>query len=154
MYLRAGDTISGQEGKATSIIDGNVEDMFYLKSLEATLDKNKVEVKTVGKRGTQHKTAGWSGTGSLAIFYVTSKFREMALKYARTGEDTYFDITVVNEDKTSTIGKQTVVLYNCNIDSTSIAKLDVDADVLDEDMDFTFDDFDVLDSFGKPINFD
>ena len=90
----------------------------------------------------------------MAIFYVTSKFREMALKYARTGEDTYFDITVVNEDKTSTIGKQTVVLYNCNIDSTSIAKLDVDADVLDEDMDFTFDDFDVLDSFGKPINFD
>jgi len=33
MFLRAGDTISGQEGKATAIIDGNVEDMFYVKTL-------------------------------------------------------------------------------------------------------------------------
>lgn len=151
MFLRAGDTISGQEGKATSIIDGNVQDMFYIKSLEATFEKIKTEVRTLGMRGTQHKGTGWSGTGSMTIYYVTSIFREMALKYAKTGKDTYFDITVVNDDPTSTIGKQTIVLYNCNIDSTVLAKLDTEADVLDEDIDFTFDDFDILDSFGNPI---
>lgn len=151
MFLRAGDTISGQEGKATSVIDGNVQDMFYVKTLEATFEKTKAEVKTLGKRGTQHKGTGWSGAGSMTIYYVTSIFREMALKYAKTGKDTYFNITIVNDDPTSTIGKQTVVLYNCNIDSVILAKLDTDSDTLDEDIDFTFDDFDILDSFGNPV---
>jgi hypothetical protein len=151
MFLRAGDTISGQEGKATSVIDGNVQDMFYVKTLEATFEKTKAEVKTLGKRGIQHKGTGWSGAGSMTIYYVTSIFREMALKYAKTGKDTYFNITIVNDDSTSTIGKQTMVLYNCNIDSTILAKLDTEADVLEEDIDFTFDDFDILDSFGNPV---
>ena len=132
MFLRAGDTISGQEGKATSVIDGNVQDMFYVKTLEATFEKTKAEVKTLGKRGIQHKGTGWSGAGSMTIYYVTSIFREMALKYAKTGKDTYFNITIVNDDSTSTIGKQTMVLYNCNIDSTILAKLDTEADVLDK----------------------
>ena len=151
MFLRAGDTISGQEGKATANIDGNVQDMFFVKSLEATFDKEKVEVKTLGKRGTQHKGVGWSGAGSMTLYYVTTLFRQMALKYAKTGKDTYFNITIVNDDPTSTIGKQTVVLYNCNIDSTILAKLNTDSDTLDEDIDFTFDDFDILDSLGNPV---
>lgn len=151
MFLRAGDTISGQEGKATCVIDGNVRDMFYVKTLEATFEKSKAEVRTLGKRGVQYKGTGWSGSGSMTIYYVTSLFREMALKYAKTGKDIYFNITIVNDDPTSTIGKQTIVLYNCNIDSTILAKLDTEADALEEDIDFTFDDFDILDSFGNPV---
>lgn len=149
--LRAGDTISGSEGKATAIIDGQVVDMFYIKSLEGIMEKQKAEVKTLGKRATQHKTIGWSGAGSMTIYYITSAFREMALKYAKTGQDTNFTITVVNDDPGSTVGKQTAVLYNCNIDSVVIAKLDVDADSLEEDIDFTFDDFNLLDRFGNPV---
>ena len=151
MFLRAGDTISGQEGKATAVINGNVEDMFFVKTLEATFEKTKAEVKSLGHRGVQHKGTGWSGSGSLTLYYVSSLFRSLALKYAKEGIDTYFDITVVNDDPTSTIGKQTVVLYNCNLDSLALAKLDTESDVLEEDIDFTFDDFDILDSFGKPI---
>ena len=150
-FLRAGDTISGQEGKATAVIDNEVQDMFYVKSLEATFEKNTVEVKTLNHRGTQHKGAGWSGSGTLTAYYVTTKFRELALKYAKKGIDTYFDITIVNDDPTSTIGKQTVVLYNCNINSVVLAKLDTEADVLEDDIDFTFSDFDILDSFGVPV---
>ena len=150
-YLRAGDTISGQEGKATAVIDGNVQDLFFVKTVEATFEKNKSEVKTLGHRGVQHKGTGWSGSGSMTLYYVTSLFRKMALEYAKNGKDTYFDMTVVNEDPTSSIGKQTVVLYNCNIDSVILATLDTDSDSPEEDLDFTFDDFDILDSFGNPI---
>ena len=95
MFLRAGDTISGQEGKATAVIDGNVEDLFYVKTLEATFEKNKAEVKTLGKRGVQHKGVGWAGAGSMTLYYVTSRFRQMAASYAKTGQDTYFNITIV-----------------------------------------------------------
>jgi hypothetical protein len=150
-FLKAGDTISGQEGRAYATINGQVEEMFYIKTLEAKIEKEKSEIKTIGRRGTQHKTTGWTGSGSMTIYYVTSLFRQLMLDYIRTGKDTYFDITVVNDDPTSTIGKQTVALKSVNLDSTIMAKLDIDSDSMDEDIDFTFDDIDILDKFGKPV---
>lgn len=149
-YLKAGDIISGQEGRATMNVEGSIENMFYIKQLEATFEKQKSEIHTLGHRGTQHKTTGWSGTGSMTAYYITSSFRQMAREYAKNGRDIYFDITIENDDPTSSVGKQTVVLYGCNIDSTLIAKLDVDNTELDEDMDFTFEDFEILDSFATP----
>lgn len=150
-FLVAGDTLSGNAGKATAVINGSVENLFFLKKIEAKFDKEKAEIKALGKRGTQHKATGWKGTGSMSIYYMTTLFRKLALTYAKKGKDTYFDITVTNEDETSTIGAQTVVLYNCNIDNTILATLDTESDALEESIDFTFDDFDILDEFGKPI---
>lgn len=149
-FLKAGDTISGQEGRAYATINGQVEEMFYVKTLEATAEKNKTEVKTLGKRGVQNKANGWKGSGKMTIYYATTRFRQLMLDYIKTGKDTYFDIQIVNEDPTSSIGKQTVVLKNVNLDSVLVAKIDTESDVLDEDMDFTFDDVDILDSFTKP----
>jgi len=150
MILNAGDTISGQEGKATAKINGEIRDMFYIKSLEATVEKNKQEVRTLGKRGVQHKTTGWSGTGSMSIYYVTSDFIRMAKEYIKNGVDTYFTVTVENNDPTSTIGKQVTTLFDVNVDSIPVAKLDVEDAVLEADLDFTFDDLDVLEEFSDP----
>lgn len=151
MFLRAADTISGQEGRAVAVVDGVVRDLFFVKTLEATFEKTKAEVKTLGHRAVQHKGTGWSGSGTMNIYYVTTLFRRMALRYAKFGLDTYFNITISNEDPTSSVGRQTMVLYNCNIDSTILTKLDVESDTLDEDVEFTFDNFDILDSFGEPV---
>ena len=149
--LRAADTVRGQAGQATANIDGNIEEMFYLKNLTASIEKRKTVVRALGKSGDQHKSVGWGGTGSFNMHYMTSLFRKQMVKFVKTGQDTYFTITVTNEDESSTVGKQTTVLYNCNIDSSVIAKLDVDADDLDEDVNFTFEDVEILDEFGKPI---
>lgn len=145
------DTINGAEGRAYATIDGNVELMFYLKKLEAKIEKKKTEGKTLGNRATQHKANGWNGTGSMTIYYITSVFRKMLLEYIRTGKDTYFDIQVVNEDPTSNVGKQTTVIKKVNIDASVLAKLDVDSEAMEEEVAFTFEDFDILDEFGKPI---
>lgn len=150
-FLRAGDTISGQEGRAYATINGQVEEMFYIKTLEATVEKQKTEVKTLGRRGTQHKANGWTGTGSMTVYYVTTLFRQLMLDYIKNGKDTYFDIQIVNEDPTSSIGRQTVVLKNVNLDSVIMAKVDTESEVLEEDTDFTFDDVDILDSFTTPV---
>lgn len=40
-FLRASDTISGQEGKAFVKIGDRMEEMFYIKTLEATVEKEK-----------------------------------------------------------------------------------------------------------------
>lgn len=154
-YMKAGDTISGQEAVATMNVkdaSGNVtvENMFWAKNLEASAEINKTEVFTLGKRGAQNKPNGWSGSGNMTIYYVTSLFRKMVLQYIKTGIPVYFDITVTNNDPGSTVGTQTTVLKNCSLDSVILAKFDVESDVLDESVDFTFDDVDILDEFQKP----
>lgn len=150
-FLKAGDTISGQEARAYITIEGRNEELFYAKKLESKVEKQKTEIKTLGKRGVQNKAAGWKGTGTLTIYYATSLFRELMLKYMKEGVDTYFDITVTNEDPTSNIGRQTIVLKGCNLDEVSMGAFDVDTEVLEEDMAFTFEDVDILDEFNKPI---
>jgi len=150
MFLSAGDTISGQEGRAYATIKGKVEEMFYVKTLEGVVEKNKTDVKTLGKRGTQHKANGWTGTGDMTIYYVTSLFRQLMLDYIKTGKDTYFDITIVNEDEGSSIGKQTVILRGVNLDSVIMAKVDTESEVLEEDTSFTFEDVDMPDQFIAP----
>ncbi|WP_291563717.1 MULTISPECIES: phage tail tube protein [unclassified Clostridium] len=150
-FFKAGDTISGQEARAYITIDGRNEELFYAKKIESKVEKQKTEVKTLGRRGTQNKAAGWKGTGTLTVYYATSLFRDLMLRYMKDGIDTYFDLAVTNEDPTSNIGKQTIVLKDCNLDEVSMASFDVDSEVLEEDMSFTFEDVDMLDKFNKPV---
>lgn len=152
MILAARDTISGQEGRAYANIGGEVHDMFYIKTLEATVEKEKVEVKTLGRRGTQHKANGWSGTGSMTIYYTTTRFRELMRKYVESGVDTYFSINIVNEDPNSSIGKQDVTLTGVNLNSVLIAKLDTESELLDEEIEFTFEGFQIQSQFNTPTN--
>ena len=117
-------------------------------NLEATFEKNKTEVPILGKTGKGNKSTGWSGSGSATFHYNTSIFRELLLAYKETGEDVYFDIQITNEDPSSSAGKQTVILKDCNIDGGILAKFDADGEYLDEDIDFTFEDFSMPDKFA------
>ena len=117
--------------------------------LEAKLKKTKKAIPILGQTGKGHKSTGWEGTGSATFYFNTSIFRQLLKRYAETGEDIYFDIQVTNEDPSSTVGRQTVILKNCNIDGATLAKFDADGDsYLEEDMDFTFDDFEIPEEFS------
>lgn len=148
--LNAPDTISGKEGRAYAKIGGNNEELFFAKTIEANVEKSKSEVKSIGKRMSGHKTTGGNGTGSMTIYYLSPLFRSMAKEWKETGKDVYFDMVVENDDQESSAGKQSVLLIGCNLDSVVLAKLDGDSDdPLDEDVDFTFEDFDVLRPFTQ-----
>lgn len=147
--LQAKDTISGREGRAFAQIDGQNEEMFYVKTLEAKIEKQKAEIKVLGSRSVQHKAAGWTGTGSMTIYYMTPLFRNMMLDYIKNGKDTNFIIQITNEDPMSSIGTQTVCLKNVNLNSVVMAKLDTESDVLEEEVEFTFDDVDILNNFNS-----
>lgn len=148
--LNAPDTISGKEGRAYAKIDGNNEDLFFAKTIESTVEKSKSEVKAIGKRMTGHKTTGGNGTGSMTLYYMTPLFRQMIKQWKETGQDIYFDMVIENDDQESSAGKQSVLLIDCNLDSVVLGKLDGDSDdPLDEDVDFTFEDFDILTPFAQ-----
>ena len=148
MFLKAEEINSGQEGRAYLRVNGRNRELMYLKSVEAVVTKKKTAVRTLGRSGDQYKAAGWSGRGKMSVYYVTSLFRELMIQYIRTGKDVYFDLVVVNDDGNSSFGRQTVALRNCNLNSVVLAKLDVNADDLDETVEFTFDGAELLDSFA------
>ena len=148
--LNAPDTISGREGRAYAKINGNNEELFFAKSVEASVEKSKSEVKAIGKRMTGHKTTGANGTGAMTLYYLTPLLRQMLKEWKDTGVDVYFDLVVENDDPASSAGKQSILLMGCNLDSVVLTKLDGDSDdPLEEDADFTFEDFDILEAFNK-----
>lgn len=148
--LKSFDPISGKEGVAYAKINGNNEELFFAKTIEASVEKAKSEIKAIGRRMTGHKTTGMSGSGKMTLYYLTPLFRQMLKQYKDTGVDIYFDLVVENNDPSSSAGKQTTLLMDCNLDSVVLTKLDGDSDdPLEEDADFTFEDYDILQGFTK-----
>lgn len=146
--LKAKDTISASLAECFITIDGNRYNFMQAINLEAKVEKTKSEVPILGKTGKGNKSTGWKGTGSATFHYNSSIFRKILERYKNSGEDTYFDIQITNEDDTSEAGRQTVILKDCNIDGGILAKFDADGEYLDEDMDFTFDDFEIPEEFN------
>ena len=146
--MNAKDAISASLAECFITIDGNRYNFMQAINLEARFEKSKTEVPILGKTGKGNKTTGWKGTGSATFHYNTSIFRELMVRYKNTGEDLYFDIQVTNEDPTSSVGRQTIILKDCNIDGGILTKFDADAERLDEDMDFTFEDFEMPEKFN------
>ena len=146
--MKAKDTISAKLAECFITIGGNRYNFMQAINLEAKFEKSKTEVPILGKTGTGNKATGWKGTGSATFHYNTSIFREALLRYKETGEDAYFEMQITNDDPTSAAGRQTVVLMDCNTDGGILAKFDADGEYLDEDIDFTFEDFMMPESFA------
>lgn len=149
-FMKAADAISGSEGTLYANIDGNVVAVAECKTISAKIQKDKQEFKALGHRGKQHKATGWSGTGSMTVYFVTSMWTKMILKYVKEGVDTYFKLTFTNEDPTAeNTGKQVITLIDVNLDDAEIAKLDTEATFLDQQMNFTFSDIDMSEEFKR-----
>ena len=115
--MNAKDSVSASLAECFVTLDGTRYNFMQAINLEASMKKTKTEVPILGKTGKGNKATGWQGTGSATFHYNTSIFRKVMKKYKETGEDIYFDIQVTNSDPTSSVGRQTVILKGCNIDS-------------------------------------
>ena len=145
--MHAKDTVSASLAECYVTIEDKRYNLMQAINLEANFEKNKTEVPILGKTGKGNKATSWTGTGSATFHYNTSVFRMLMYRYKETGQDVYFDIQVTNEDPTSSVGRQTVILKDCNVDGGILAKFGADAEYLDEDMDFTFEDFEIPEQF-------
>lgn len=151
--MSAKDTISASLAECFVTIGSRRYNFMQAINLEAKFEKSKTEVPILGKTGKGNKPTGWKGTGSAKFHYNTSIFRQMMLDYKDTGKDVYFEIQITNEDPTSSVGRQTMILQDCNINGGILAKFDADASYLDEEMDFTFEDFSMPETFANLIGF-
>lgn len=145
--MNASDAISAKLAECYVTIGNNRYNFMQAINFEAKFEKTKTEVPILGKTGAGNKSTGWKGTGSATFHYNTSIFRQMMLDFKDTGKDIYFEMQVTNEDPTSSAGRQTMVFLGCNINGGILAKFDANGNNLDEDMDFTFEDFKMPESF-------
>lgn len=130
-------------------IDGNRYNFMSAINVEVNFEKNKTEIPILGRMNRGHKGVGSSITGSGEFHKNTSIWNEIAYKFQETGEDLYFDMQITNEDKTTEIGRQTIILYGCNFDSVTLAAFDADSDdVLTESLDFTAERFEMPEKYS------
>jgi len=147
IVMKGKDAISAKLAECFVTIEGNRYNFMQMINFEASFEKNKTEVPILGKTGVGNKATGWKGSGSATAHYNQSIFRTLLQRYKDTGEDVYFEIQVTNDDPTSAAGRQTIVFMDCNTDGGILAKFDADGEYLDEDIDFTFEDFKMPESF-------
>jgi hypothetical protein len=147
--MHAKDVLLAKLASCYITVNGERRLVLQAKNLTATVEKEKVEVSILGRMMKGHKTVSMTGSGSLTIYQNTSLFTNMVKKAKDTGQDQYFDMMVVNEDPTSDAGAQIVTLKDCNIDGCDIAAFDADGELLEQDIDFTFEDFEIIKSFRE-----
>ena len=147
VVMKGKDAISAKLAECFVTIEGNRYTFMQMINFEAKFEKNKTEVPILGKTGIGNKATGWKGSGSATAHYNQSIFRQLLLRYKDTGEDVYFEIQVTNDDPTSAAGRQTLVFVDCNTDGGILSKFDADGEYLDEDIDFTFEDFKMPERF-------
>lgn len=149
--FRASNAINGKLCKAYATINGQVADLCFVKTFEATVEKGKSDISTMGDLWLQHKAGSLSGAANMTIYYVSPIFRNMMQNFGNTQVDTYFTMTIVNADPGSAAGTQTLVLENCNIDSVVAGKFDVEADALEEDISLTFSGWSFISKFNETM---
>ena len=148
--MQARNAVSAKMAECYVTIEGNRYNLMSAINVEVTFEKNKTEVPILGRMNRGHKATGSTITGSAEFHLNTSIWRELAERFQNYGDDVYFDMQITNEDPTTDIGRQTIVLHDCNWDSITLAAFDADSDdVLTESIDFTADSF----SFGNNEKF-
>lgn len=145
--MNATDAVAGSLATAYVTIGGNRYCFMQLYSFESSIEIDNIEVPIMGKTGKGNKPGSWKGKWKGTAHYNQSIFRKMLYEYKKTGILTPFDIQTSNEDPTSSVGRQTIIHKGCLISGGILSKIDADSEILDEDIEGTFDDFEMPESF-------
>lgn len=152
--MKGRDTIAAKLAECFITIGTRRYNFMQMIDMEVKVDKTKTTVARLGAIMAGHKSVGMEGTFSGTAHYNQSVMRQCLLDYKNTGNDVYFEMQITNDDPDSAAGRQTIVLYDCNTDGGILAKFDADGETLDEELEGTFDDFDMPESFKKLMGFE
>lgn len=146
--MKGKDTISAKLAECFITISRNRYNFMQMINFEGRIDKNKSTVPILGKIMDSNKTTGLAGSFLGTAHYNQSIFRQALVDYKNTGIDPYFEIQITNDDPASDAGRQTIVFLECNMDGGILAKFDADGEYLDEEVEGTFEDFKMPESFN------
>ena len=146
--MNAMDAMAGSQASAYLTIEGTRYCFMQMYAFESSMEINSQEVPILGKTGKGNKPSGWTGTWKGTAHYNQSVLRKYFLEYKKTGRLPSFDIQVTNEDQSTSLGRQTIILKNCLAKGGILAKYDAGAEILDEEIEGTFDDWEMPETFS------
>ena len=149
-FLLERDALNGKSGSAFATINGENHEMFGMKKFQSDAEFQESDFKVVGTTLVQKKTTGVSLSGTMTIYYGTPHFLRLLQEYLKTGKLPYFTLQITNDDPSTSVGSQTVVLYNVKLQKLPVAMLDADADFLEMEVSFSYTNIEVLDWFKDP----
>lgn len=147
--MHARNAVSAKMAECYVTIDGERYNFMSAINVEIRFERNKQEIPILGRMNKGHKATSSNITGSAEFHFNTSIWRKLAYRFQETGEDVYFDMQITNDDRSATdVGRQTIILYDCNFDSITLAAFDADSDdALRESIDFTAERFEMPEEF-------
>lgn len=138
--FNAQQVMSGTQGEVW--INGKY--MAQVNAFQAEIKLIKEEVNQVKRMGKQYKTTGWEGTGNVKMNHVSSYFMDLMADNVRNGRQTVCTIMAKLDDPDA-VGAERIVIRDATFDKLTL--MDWAAKKLTEDdYDFTFTDFDTLDT--------
>ena len=141
--MEAQQVMSGTEGEVW--IDSHY--MAQVTAFSADVNLVKQEVNQVKKRGKQYKTTGWEGKGKIKMNHISSFMIDKMAANVKAGKQTVCTI-IAKLDDPDAIGAERVCIRDATFDKLKLR--DWEAKKLTEDSyDFTFTDFDILDSASE-----
>lgn len=147
-FLLERDALNGKQGSAFMTIDGQNIEMFNMKKFQSDAEFQETDFKVVGTTLVQKKTTGVTLTGTMTIYYGTPHFLRLLQEYLKTGRLPYFTLQITNDDPATSVGTQTVVLYNVKLQKLPVAMLDADANFLEMEVGFSYTNIEVLNYFN------
>lgn len=144
------ETVAGSQGKVFAEIDDKRYVLASLSKFKGKFKINNTKKGVLGYAGKQSKPSGWEGTWEASFYYNQTTLRELARRYAEEGILPVLNIQVVNEDPGSlkSIGRQSITFMECVPDEMILSMIDVEAEILEEDLSGTFNDFKINDRFA------
>jgi hypothetical protein len=137
--IRPEQVINGSWGEVW--IDGDY--VAEVTGLTATLEIEYEDVNRPRKLGTAKKMMGYSGTGSVKLNKVTSRFIKLLSDNLKNGRQTSVDI-ISKLDDPDAVGAERIVIKNATFENLSLANWEAKTKG-EEEVNFSFDDWEPLD---------
>ena len=155
-YLMAQDTLNGAEGKITITRNGRILEVAGMRNIKTVAGIQTSDMKIIGTRKVQKKANGVTQTGTGNVYLGSNGanlFTDMVLNYIENGVQDMFDITITNQDPTSSVGAQVMGYYGCVLTGDiPLSILDDEEAMLNYDFNFSYTNVKRLEAFKDPAN--
>lgn len=152
--LRSQDILNSNLGTLWLITqDGKQRKMADCRNIDASVEVATEEFRCIGEMMHRHKGVGMRGSGSMTLYTGTPEFVEYLEKFKNFSRNFRFEIYCEMRDPESSAayggrGERAIVLRDVLLHGTQLFKLDTEDGILDYDVEFDFDGFDVLQNYA------
>lgn len=150
-FIKGRDTIRGTDGSIIWKV-GDVEyDFFHITQLTINMEIEQDEVPRIGTHTKGHKTSTVNISGSGTGYYGDPVIRREMTKYVKGGAYPDMQIILTNYDHDTQAATQTFVGKGVMVTSLVLAEIDATTTKLEEDFDFTLEDYEIITEFNETI---